>query len=117
MAMQRVAAIQASLAAAADDLDQTQQTLDEDKEDDLVIEIERLQSLGITSTDISRLKSAGLFTISGVKMRSKKVRPSRISTAPHVLAVRLTDHSSTLPASHGDQRNDRTQNRPNTRCL
>jgi hypothetical protein len=108
MMLSRVAAIQASLAAAADDMEEENQVLHQEDEDDPVIEVERLQTLGIASSDVNRLKSAGMFTVQGVKMRSKKVRPGAISRWPLSLNPTPADVFTCPTASHGGQRNDRT---------
>ncbi|XP_049850877.1 uncharacterized protein LOC126324059 [Schistocerca gregaria] len=41
-------------------------------DEDDIVEVERLQALGIGAADISRLKSANLHTVAGVMMRSKR---------------------------------------------
>lgn len=73
----RTAALQASSLAASELENSTSQlgTLDEfDDSDDNVVEIEQLQNLGIPSSDISKLKAAGIHTVAGAVMVSKKVR-------------------------------------------
>ena len=77
--LDRVAAIQATMAAAAEMENETAaQTQEEDDSDntDPVMEIERLLTLGITQADVTRLKNAGMVSVAGVKMTSKKVRIS-----------------------------------------
>lgn len=36
-------------------------------------EIEKLESLGVNATDVNKLKAAGIFTVAGVRMQTKKV--------------------------------------------
>ena len=38
-------------------------------------EIEKLESLGVNATDVNKLKAAGIFTVGGVRMQTKKVNP------------------------------------------
>jgi hypothetical protein len=39
-------------------------------------EIEKLESLGVNATDVNKLKLAGIFTVAGVRMQTKKVSSS-----------------------------------------
>lgn len=81
--LDRLAAIQASLAAAADYEPLTRETsanaslVDSEDAEDIVIEIERLITLGVASSDINKLKGAGIITVAGAAMTSKKVRNFR----------------------------------------
>ncbi len=36
-------------------------------------EVDKLESVGIAASDIAKLKSAGIFTVGGIKMQTKKV--------------------------------------------
>lgn len=75
--LERVAAIQATMAAAAELESQANLALDLDDiadDEDVVIEIERLLTLGVPQSDIARLKSAGIVTVAGALMTSRKVR-------------------------------------------
>lgn len=73
-AFDRVAAIQETLAAAAEDALRGDDEAQE--EDDVVdiVEVERLQTLGVPASDIKKLKLAGIHTVAGVLMQSSKVR-------------------------------------------
>ena len=37
-------------------------------------EIEKLEGLGVNATDVNKLKAAGIFTVAGVRMQTRKVR-------------------------------------------
>lgn len=79
--LDRVAAIQATLAAAAELENQNGLVLNEDEfedSEDVIIELERLLTLGVPQSDISRLKAAGVVTVAGALMQSKKVRSKRL---------------------------------------
>lgn len=106
--LERVAAIQASLAAAAELESETaapEQEVDDGENVEPVIEIERLLTLGITQADVTRLKNAGMVSVAGVKMTSKKVRryfPFYSVTSSGCLLTATSD-------SHGDQRDHGTK--------
>ena len=36
-------------------------------------EIEKLEGLGVNATDVNKLKAAGIFTVAGVRMQTRKV--------------------------------------------
>ena len=37
-------------------------------------EVEKLETLGVNASDVAKLKAAGIYTIAGVRMQTKKVR-------------------------------------------
>lgn len=47
---------------------------DADELEDAVVRIESLHALGVPNADIGKLKSAGIVTVAGAMMTSKKVR-------------------------------------------
>lgn len=75
--IERIAEIKASLSAAVEiEEDESSQNLqnNEESEDDSIMEIERIQALGISVSEINKLKAAGIHTVAGLLMQSKKVR-------------------------------------------
>ena len=114
--MERVAAIQASLAAAVElESDRAAQNdAGENTEtDDPVIQIERLITLGIAQSDVIRLKNAGFVSVAGVKMTSKKVRDRFLISS---LSLPVTLLTPTVD-SHRHQRSHRTQDQSYLGCM
>lgn len=75
--LDRTAGLQATFAAAMDmetNISILSTNDDDGDYEDAIIEIEHLHSLGVPSADISKLKSAGVVSVAGAMMTSKKVR-------------------------------------------
>lgn len=76
--LERISEIQSSVIPNINNLENTQniqvqQEELEELEEDEILELERLQTLGIPNLEISKLKSAGMNTVAGVMMKPRKV--------------------------------------------
>lgn len=70
---------------------------DLDDFEDAIVEIEHLHSLGVPSADIEKLKAAGVVTVSGAMMTSKKVRDFYLRFRP---SAHLPSHSNLFFIEH-----------------
>ena len=57
-----------------DDMEEEEPMEEEEAPEEVTFdEIEKLESLGVNATDVNKLKAAGIFTVAGVRMQTKKV--------------------------------------------